>query len=62
MAIQAVSGPPTAATHHQKCELIREIAECILGVVALENVCFFTETLKMFYVDKSSFTSCHSCV
>lgn len=54
MGIQAASHPPTAATHHQNCELIRETAECILRVVALENVRFFTETLKMFYVDKSS--------
>lgn len=53
MAIQAALHPPTAATRHQNCDLRRETAGCILRVVALENVCFLTETLKMFYVDKS---------
>ncbi|XP_054690157.1 tubulin epsilon and delta complex protein 1 isoform X2 [Grus americana] len=53
VAAQAASHPPRASTRHQNCELIRETAECILKVATLENVCFFTETLKMFYVDKS---------
>ncbi|XP_075616335.1 tubulin epsilon and delta complex protein 1 isoform X3 [Balearica regulorum gibbericeps] len=53
VAAQAAPHPARAATRHQNCELIRETAECIRGVATLENVCFFSETLKMCYVDKS---------
>ncbi|KAM6343781.1 tubulin epsilon and delta complex protein 1 isoform 2-T2 [Alca torda] len=41
MAVQAASCPPTAAPHHQNWELIRETAECILKVAALETCLLF---------------------
>jgi len=38
MAVRAASHPSRAASQHQSYELVRETAECILRVVALENV------------------------